>query len=140
MEPGASVLPIDRVDDPEAERINLHTWAYYEIDHGGWSPYVHAWQGRHPIYLRRRLWAPPEAEDDERQRLPEAVVERVAACYDYVVLWDASDDGAAEFSRDFELANAAPRLHVWRNRAGVRRRIPSSVPGCTDDDAEATHS
>jgi hypothetical protein len=132
VEPGASVLPIEGEAEGESDRTTLHAWGYYHIAHGGWGPRVHAWQGRHPIYYRTPLWAPP---DGEPTSLTREVVARAAVCYDYVVLWDATDDGAAQLSSDFELANTAPRIHVWRNRAGVRRRSPLALPACLEGDA-----
>jgi hypothetical protein len=128
VEPGASILPIDREDPLVGARPNLHSWAYYHLARGGWGPYIHAWVTEHPIAYRAIPWAPDQ--DIGRAALDQSTVERIAACYDYVLLWDGRGDGTAELGARFELVHESGRLHLWRNRAGVRRRPLLEVPAC----------
>jgi hypothetical protein len=132
VEPGASLLPIDREDPPFGQRVNLHSWAYYQIGRGGWAPYLHAYRNRHPIVYRAHPWAPAEGA---KAPLDPETVRRVAACYDYVLLWDAASNGAAELAAGFELVHDDRRLHIWQNRAGVGRRPPIALPACVDNPA-----
>ena len=128
MQPGASLLPIDLERQPAGSRVNLHAWAYYHIERGGWGPYAHAWRSQHPVAYRVRPWGPTEfAEGDW---FPPETARRAAACYDYVLVWGGDDAQLTKLGEDFVPVYAGGRLHVWENRSGVRKRPPAAVPEC----------
>jgi hypothetical protein len=131
MRPGASVLPIDLTRQPAGSRVNLHAWAYYHIDRGGWGPNVHALRSQHPVVYRAQPWGPSELAEGDW--LAPETVRRAAACYDYVVVWGVwggDDAGLARLHGNFFPLPAAGRLRVLENRAGVRRRPPTAVAEC----------
>ena len=128
VEPGASLLPIDLDGRVAGSRVNLHAWAYYHIDRGGWGPYAHALRSQHPIAYRARPWGPPEPP--AAGWLTPETERRAAACYDYVLVWGDGDGWATGLGRGFVPVYDDGRLHIWANRAGVRRRPPAAVPEC----------
>jgi len=134
VEPGASVIPLENLEPGPKYRDNLHSWAYYVIARGGWGPYLHVQPSYNPVLYRVAPWAPGEG----RPPGTESEVRRIAACYDYVLLWDLQDKDAAALRPWFEIMRSSKRLSVWRNLAGVRRATPASNPSCragpdTDD-------
>jgi hypothetical protein len=127
VEPGASLLPVDLDPRLAGSRVALHAWAYYHIGRGGWGPYAHAWRSQHPVAYRARPWGPPEPVGEGW--LTAETERRAAACYDYVLVW-GGPAGGSELTRGFVPVYGDGRLHIWANRAGVRKRPPAAVPEC----------
>lgn len=127
IEPGASLLPIYAESDVTL-RVNLHSWAYYEMAKGGWSPYLQAYPSYHPVVYREKPWAP--AEDLGREAFSGEVLRRATACYDYLLIWGADATDAARANASFDPVYRTQNLGIWRNRAGVRKSVPAAVPAC----------
>ncbi|HMC83547.1 MAG TPA: hypothetical protein VKL61_09975 [Candidatus Polarisedimenticolia bacterium] len=129
VEAGSSLLPVENLDPGPKYRANLHSWAYYAMEKGSWSPYLHAQPSYNPIVYRVAPWGPGEgmplpAGDDLR---------RVAACYDYLILWNPQEGDAQALRPYYDLVRAHRRLRIWRNRAGVRLSRPDRTPECRKD-------
>jgi hypothetical protein len=131
FEAGSSLLPIDQDEREGDVRLNLHSWAYFHIDRGGWSPYLHAYPSYHPIVFRSKPWAP--SEDLRGEPVSDALVRHAAECYDFVLLWAPVDAAAGPFEPFFERVFQSADVQLWRNRAGVAKRPPGSMPGCVDE-------
>lgn len=127
IEPGAALLPVYGGAE-EWVRPNLHSWAYYEIARGGWSPYVHAYPAYHPIVYRRTPWAPDERLGAEA--LTDEVLQRAASCYDYLVMWAPDTALVARVQRYYQPVHRSPRLIVARNRTLRRVGPPAGTPAC----------
>jgi len=129
VEPGTSIIPID-IDDVEEKdvRTNLHSWAYYEMARGGWTPYLHAYPTYHPVVYKTKPWAP--SEDLRGQVLAEPDLVHISACYDYVLLWTGlsglEDVWETALTLYYEPLYRSADLVVWRNKQGIRRASPAS--------------
>jgi hypothetical protein len=128
VEPGASLLPVDLDEQVAGARAALHAWAYYHIGRGGWGPYAHAWRSQHPVAYRALPWRP--AEPFRAGWLTAETERRAEACYDYVLVWGERDGESAGLAKGFVPVYGNGRLHIWANRAGVRKRPPAAVPEC----------
>ena len=126
VEKGASVIPMENLEEGPKYRDNLHSWAYYVIERQGWGPYLHVQPSYNPVLYRVAPWAPGEG----RPPGPEDEVRRIAGCYDYVLLWNGKEADARALRPYFEIVQATPHLAVFRNLAGVRRSTPASNPAC----------
>jgi hypothetical protein len=126
---GSSILPVENVEFGPKYRVNLHSWAYYTIARGGWSPYLHSQPSYNPVIYKMTPWAPEEG-------LPlqsEDVIRRMAACYDYILLWNPKPGDAAALRGYFSLVQATGHLRIWQNLAGLRRSTPASNPACRQE-------
>ena len=126
VEPGAAMLPVTNPEKELKYSPNLHSWAYYSITRGGWSPYMHAQTTHNPVIYRVLPWGPGEEAGLGDQN----DLRRIAACYDYVLLWNPRDGDAGLLRPSFSIVRATPHLRIWRNRLGVRRSVPASNPAC----------
>jgi hypothetical protein len=126
MEERASIVPVENLEEGPKYRDNLHSWAYYVIAKGGWSPYLHVQPTYNPVVYKVAPWQPGEG----RPLGTGESVRRMAACYDYVLLWNPKPEDAATLEPFFVLARSTPHLRVWRSRAGVRRNTPGTEAAC----------
>jgi hypothetical protein len=133
LERGASLLPLDLEPARGGVHVNLHSWAYYQLARGGWGPYLHAYGTYHPIVYRRHVWAPPE--DVQQRELTTALFDRVAGCYDALLLWapDAATERAAapsfaELYRNGSLLLARSRKHVDLQAPECRETVAVPYP------------
>jgi hypothetical protein len=126
VEKGTSLIPMENLEEGPKYRDNLHSWAYYVIEREGWGPYLHVQPSYNPVLYRVAPWAPGEG----RPPGPEDEVRRIAACYDYVLLWNGKESDATALRPHFEIVKTTPHLVVWRNLAGLRRSTPASNPAC----------
>jgi len=126
IDAGASFVPVENLEEGPKYRDNLHSWAYYVIDKGGWSPYLHVQPSYNPLIYKVAPWQPGEGQPLGT----EESIRRMAACYDYLLLWNARPADAVALQPYFDLIRSTPRLRVWRSRAGVRRKIPATEPEC----------
>jgi hypothetical protein len=129
VEEGSAVLPVVNPEAGLKYAPNLHSWAYYTIARGGWSPYMHAEVTHNPIIYRVIPWGPGE----EARLGGENSLRRIAACYDYVLQWNSKEGDAALLRPQFAIVRATAHLHIWRNRIGVRKSIPASNPACASE-------
>ena len=129
VEEGSSLLPVENLEPGPKYRVNLHAWGYYAMAKGGWAPYLHAQPAYNPVIYRVTPWGPGEGMPVP----PDGTLRRVAACYDYVILWNPREGDARALRPYFELVRSSRRLRIWRNRAGLRKAPPSAVPACVMD-------
>lgn len=129
VEAGSAMLPVVNLEEGPKYSANLHAWAYYAMAHGGWSPYMHAEITHNPIIYRVIPWAPGE----EAGLRGEHALRRIAACYDYLLIWNTRQGDAALLGPYFTIVRATTHLHIWRNRLGVRRSTPASNPACASE-------
>ena len=128
-----SLLAIDKDTSEESVRFNLHSWGYYQIAKGGWGPYVHAYPSYNPVVYRALPWGP---EQDLRGReVTTEMIERAAACYDYLLIWCADEADVARADAHFEAVYHKGNLDIWRNRAGLKKSPPAASPACLIDEA-----
>ena len=136
VEEGSAMLPVMNQEKGPKYSSNLHSWAYYAIARGGWSPYLHAETTHNPVIYRVIPWAPAE---EAGLRGGDLALRRIAACYDYLLVWNTKPGDAALLRPFFSVVRATAHLHVWRNRAGVRKSTPASNPACAlEQDDPAT--
>jgi hypothetical protein len=129
VEEGSSLLPVENLEPGPKYRPNLHSWAYYVMEKGGWSPYLHAQPSYNPVTYVAPPWGPGEG-----MPLPsDPELRRVAACYDFLILWNPKDGDARALRPYFDLVRASRRLRIWRNRGGLRRALPSENRWCRLD-------
>ena len=137
VEAGSAMLPVVSPEAGPKYSVNLHAWAYYAMAHGGWSPYLHAETTHNPVIYRVIPWAPGE---EAGLRGGDLALRRIAACYDYVLVWNAKPGDAALLRPFFSVVRATTHLHIWRNRLGARKGTPSSNPACASEQRAATRS
>jgi hypothetical protein len=128
IEPRSSLLAID-MDQSEGDvRFNLHSWAYYHIEKGGWGPLLHAYSSYMPVVFRDQPWG---LDDDFRfLTLSREGIERASACYDYVLVWAPERADVTMIETYFEPVYTTVHLRIWRNRRGLRQKAPGASPGC----------
>ncbi len=126
VEDRAAVVPVENREAGRKYLINLHSWAYYAIARESWSPYLQAQPTYSPVIYKIVPWGPSEGQPLG----PEMTLRRMAACYDYVLLWNSKEGDAATLRPFFVVVHATAHLHVWRNRVGVRQSTPASNPAC----------
>jgi hypothetical protein len=90
---------------------------------------MHAEITHNPIIYRVIPWAPGE----EAGLRGEHALRRIAACYDYLLIWNTRQGDAALLGPYFTIVRATTHLHIWRNRLGVRRSTPASNPACASE-------
>jgi len=127
---GSSILPVENIEYGPKYRTNLHSWAYYTIARGGWSPYLHNQPSYNPVVYKVTPWGPEEGLPLQ----PDDILRRIAACYDYVLLWNPKPGDAAALRPYFALVQATGRLRVWQNLQGLRRSTPASNPACRQEE------
>jgi hypothetical protein len=137
VEAGSAMLPVVSPEAGPKYSVNLHAWAYYAMAHGGWSPYLHAETTHNPVIYRVIPWAPGE---EAGLRGGDLALRRIAACYDYVLVWNTKPGDAALLRPFFSVVRATTHLHVWRNRLGARKGTPSSNPACASEQRAAARS
>lgn len=125
------MLPVENLEPGPKYRVNLHAWGYYAMAKGGWAPYLHAQPSYNPVTYRVTPWGPGEG-----QPVPgDDAMRRVAACYDYVILWNPREGDSRALRPYYNLAWSSRRLRIWRNRSGPRNTPPSATPACLKDSA-----
>jgi hypothetical protein len=129
VEDRAAVVPVENPEAGPRYGINLHSWAYYSISRESWSPYLQAQPSYSPVIYKVVPWGPTEGQPLG----PEMTIRRMAACYDYVLLWNSKEGDAAALRPYFVVVRATAHLHLWRNRLGVRRNTPESNPACASE-------
>jgi len=126
IEKRASIVPVENLEEGPKYRDNLHSWAWYVIENGGWSPYLHVQPSYNPLVYRVAPWQPGEGQPLGT----EESIRRMAACYDYLLLWNPKPGDAAALDPFFTEVRSTPHMRIWRSRAGVRRSTPASDPAC----------
>jgi hypothetical protein len=133
VDAGASIVPVENLEEGPKYRDNLHSWGYYVIEKGGWGPNLHVQPSYNPLIYKVAPWHPDEG-------LPlgsEEGIRRMADCYDYLLLWNPRPEDETALQPSFELVRGTPHLRVFRSRAGVRRKIPATDPACAAAPASA---
>ena len=126
IEERASIISVENLEEGPKYRDNLHSWAYYVIEKGGWSPYLHVQPSYNPLVYRVAPWHPEEGQPLGT----EESIRRMAACYDYLLLWNPKPEDAVALQPYFSVVQSTSHLRVWRSRAGVRRNRPATEPAC----------
>lgn len=134
IEPAAAWLPLDYPSD-DWVRPALHAWGLHQMQQpAGWTPYIDlsmVAQARmiYPVLYRVRPWSPPQSGAD----LDTATMQRVADCYDYILVWNPTGASQTAIAPFFEPAQRSKHIQVWRNRQGVRAATPERVAACRLD-------
>jgi len=126
VEEGAAILPVEAPHKGARYSPTLHAWGYYALAKKAWSPYMHGEVTHNPVIYKVSPWGPGE---ETGLRKPD-LLPRIAACYDYLLQWNALEGDAALLRPYFSIVKATAHLKVWRNRAGVRHSIPATNPAC----------
>lgn len=54
-EEGAAMVPVENFEEGPKYRDNLHSWACYVIERGGWSPYLDVQPAYNPLVCKVSL-------------------------------------------------------------------------------------
>ena len=121
------LLPI-HLENPQFGQIKPLTRAheYYQIAKGGangcgaayFNTLVPVWYRDYPIEQTFPKYDPNSPDESMR---------RIAACYDYVLVWGIDEQLASRLEESgFSIAHENSKLHLYRNTATLPNVIPSS--------------